>query len=146
MVGNLANRAASIMQRDLEEREVIALLGLRLTRCQWSMVRLLLAHPLLSVEELAGLLGLKQKSAPASLSMLHELGCLESISTTTGKRWHLCERGLRLLAAANHLHLRLFAVASDAEAGEKASYTPNRFSLAPSSTLPRTALPLPLTL
>jgi len=37
---------------------VIALLGLRLTPCQWSILRLLLAHPLLSDEELAAFLQL----------------------------------------------------------------------------------------
>ena len=126
VVGNLANRAASIMQRDLEEQEVIALLGLRLTACHWNIVRLLLAHPLLSVDEMAGVLGLKQKPARASLSTLHELGCLEPISTSAGKRWHLCERGLRLLTAANHLHLRHFAVASDAEAEGNSSLMQQR--------------------
>jgi DNA-binding IclR family transcriptional regulator len=126
VVGNLACRAATIPIGDLEEREVIALLGLRLTPCHWSIVLLLLAHPLLSDEELAGLLGLERKSVRSSLYTLHTLGCLEPISTLVGKRWHLCERGLRLLAAANHLHLRNFAVASKAEAEEEASHMQQR--------------------
>ena len=121
VVGNLARRAATLPIGDLEERASIALLGLRLTSCHWRIVRLLLAHPLLSDEELAQLLGLERKSASSSLSTLHRLRCLEPISTSVGKRWHLCERGLRLLAAANHLHLRTFAVTSEAEAEEEVS-------------------------
>jgi hypothetical protein len=126
VVGNLSRRAATIPIGDLEEREVIALLGLHLTSCHWSIVLLLLAHPLLSDEELAGLLGLERKSVRSSLSTLHMLGCLEPISTSVGKRWHLCGRGLRLVAAANHLHLRTFAVASKAEAEEEASHMQQR--------------------
>ncbi len=118
VVGNLVHRAATLTSRDLEEREVIALLGLRLTSGHWSIMRLLLAHPLFSDEDLAGLLGTERKSIRSSLSMLHTLGWLESISTSVGKRWHLSERGLLLVAAANHLHLRNFAVASKAEAEE----------------------------
>ena len=115
VVGNLACRAATITQRVLEEREIVTLLNLRLTACHWNMLRLLLTHPLLSTEELAQLLGVERKSARSSLSTLHTLGCLEPISTLVGKRWHLCERGLHLLAAANHLHRRTFVVESEAE-------------------------------
>jgi len=125
-VGNLASRAATITRSDLEEREVIALLGLRLTPCQWSIVHLLLAHPLLSDEELARLMGLEQKSARSSLYMLRALGCLEPISTSAGKRWRLRERGLQLVATANHLHLRNFAVVSDDEAQEETSRVEQR--------------------
>ncbi len=78
---------------------------------------LLLAHPLLSDEELAAFLNLHLKSVRCSLYALHRLGCLEPTSTEVGKRWHLCQRGLRLLAAANHLHLRTIGVTSDGAAG-----------------------------
>jgi len=71
VVGNLARRVATITQHDLEEREVIALLGVRLTSCQWSILRLLLAHPLVSDEELAELLGMERKSARSTRSTLH---------------------------------------------------------------------------
>ncbi len=121
MVGDLADRAAHIAQDELEEREVIALLGLRLTPCQWSILRLLLAHPLLSDEELAAFLSLQRKSARCSLYELHQLGCLEPIPTLIGKRWHLCGRGLRLVAAANHIHIRNIAAMSDNEAESETS-------------------------
>ena len=88
---------------------MIALLGLRMTPCQWSILRLLLAHPLLSDEELAAFLSLQRKSVRCSLYELHQLGCLEPIPTEVGKRWHLCGRGLRLIATANHMHIRTIA-------------------------------------
>ena len=100
---------------------MIALLGLRLTPCQWNILRLLLAHPLLSDEELAALLSLQRKSVRCSLYELHQLGCLEPIATEVGKRWHLCERGLRLVAAANHMHIRTIAALSDDEAESETS-------------------------
>jgi predicted transcriptional regulator len=113
IVGNLAERVAQVAQDEMEEQGVIALLGLRLTPCQWNILRLLLAHPLLSDEELAAFLNLQQKSVRCSPYELHQLGCLEPISTELGKRWHLCGRGLRLIAAANHMHMRNIAALSD---------------------------------
>src|SRR5205807_5123255 len=100
IVGGLASRAAHI-EDGLEEQEVLALLGLRLTACQWSILRLLLTHPQLSDEDLAALLYLQRRSVRCALYALHRLGCLEPVSTEIGKRWHLCKRGVRLIAAAN---------------------------------------------
>ncbi len=119
--GNLAQRAPHITQDDLEEQEVIALLGLRLTPCQWSILHLLLAHPLLSDEELAALLNLQQRSVRCSLYELHQLRCLEPIRTAAGKRWHLCGCGLRLIAAASHMHIHTIAEVSDDEANGETS-------------------------
>ena len=121
ILGDLTHRASHVAQDELEEREVIALLGLRLTLCQWSILRLLLAHPLLSDEELAAFLSLQRKSVRCSLYELHQLGCLEPIPTEVGKRWHLCERGLRLIAAANHMHIRTIVALSDDGAESKTS-------------------------
>ena len=117
VVGDLAHRAAHVTQADLEELEAIALLGLRLTPCQWNILHLLLVHPLLSDGELAALLNLQRRSVRCSLYELHTLGCLEAITTEAGKRWHMCGRGLCLLAAANHLPIRNIAIESDDEAG-----------------------------
>ncbi len=121
VVGDLATRAAHITQGGLEEQEAIALLGVRLTPCQWSILRRLLAHPLLSDEELAAFLRLQRTSARCSLYALHRLGCLEPIPTEAGKRWHLRERGLRLLATANRVHIRNIAVQPDEEADREAA-------------------------
>ena len=38
------------------------------------------------------------------------LGCLEPVATSAGKRWRLRERGLRLMADANHLPLQSSAM------------------------------------
>ena len=116
--GNLTRRAACITRNDLKEREIISLLGLRLTPRHWSILHLLLAHPLLSDEELAGLLALQRKSVRCTLYMLHSLECLEPIVTSVGRRWHLCERGLHLIASANHFHIRNLAVVSGDETAD----------------------------
>jgi predicted transcriptional regulator len=113
IVGELANRATHVRQVGLNEQEVIALLGLRLTACRWNILSLLLAHPLLSDEELAAFLGFQLRSVRCSLYELHHFGCLESITTEVGKRWHLCGCGLRLMAAANRIHIQNIAAMPD---------------------------------
>jgi predicted transcriptional regulator len=121
IVGCLAKRAAHVTQEDLEEREVISLLGLLLTPCQWSIVRLLLEHPLLSDEDLAAFLDLQRRSVRCALYELHQLGCLESVVAEIGNRWHVCERGLRLIAAANHIHISSIATVPDNETNMETS-------------------------
>ena len=126
VVGDLTNRAVHIAQDVLEEQETSALLGVRLTPCQWGILRLLLAHPLLSDEEVAALLSLQQRSVRCSLYTLHQLGCLEPITTRVGKRWHLCGRGLRLISAASHTDIRNLAVMSDDEVNRGTSLVVQR--------------------
>ena len=121
IVGCLAKRATHVTKAGLEEREVISFLGLLLTPCQWNMVRLLLEHPLLSDEDLAAFLGLQRRSVRCALYELHQLGCLEPVMTEIGKRWHVCERGLRLIAAANHMHIRSIATVSGTETNMETS-------------------------
>ena len=121
IVGDLASRAAYIIQDGLEEREVIALLGLRLTPCQWSILRLLVAHPLLSDEELGAGLRLQRKSVRCALYALRGYSCLAPIMTGAGKRWHLCSRGLRMIAAASSLSIRTIAVVPDDTTGREVS-------------------------
>ena len=115
ILGNLACRVAHLHSGEQEEPHRIALLGLRLTSCQWRILRLLLAHPLLSDAELAVFLGLELRSVRGSLYDLHVLGCLEPLATEADKRWRLCECGLRLLAAANHLRVRSLAREGETE-------------------------------
>ncbi len=115
IVGNLAHCASCPLPQGSVVREVLALLGMKQTPCQWSILRLLLAHPLLPDEELAAWLASQQKSVRSALYTQHALGCLEPGVTSAGKRWHRCERGLRLLAAADHLPLRHIATCPDEE-------------------------------
>src|SRR5258708_27387269 len=93
IAGDLADRAACARWDNPEEREMVALLGVRLTPCQWSILRLLLAHPLLSDEELAAFLDLQRKSPRCSLYALHRCGCLEPVPTAARKRLGLFHRG-----------------------------------------------------
>ena len=115
IVGDLAQRATSLPQDQPVEQELVALLGLRLTPSQWSILYLLLDHPLLSDQDVAALLALKRKSVRTLLYCLHRLGCLDAIPTEAGTRWFLSECGLRLIAAANHFHVRNLAVVSGDE-------------------------------
>jgi hypothetical protein len=114
-VGDLARRAASLLVDKAMEQELVALLGLCLTARHWDMLYLLLDHPLLSDQDLAAFLALQRKSVRTLVYTLHRLGCLDAIPTETGTRWHLVERGLRLIAAANHFHVRNLAVVSGDE-------------------------------
>ena len=120
-VGNVTERAAQVSKVALDEREVIALLGLRLNPRQWEILRLLLAHPLLSDEELASFLNLQRRSVRCLLYELHQLGCLEPIATKVGKRWHFCGRGLRLIAATSRLHIGNIATMPDDETERETS-------------------------
>ena len=117
IVGNLERRAASLVPDQAVEQENIALLGLRLTPCQWSILHLLLNHPLLSDQELAAFLMVQRKSVRSLVYTLHRLGCLEGSRTEAGTRWYLGERGMRLLSLANHLHVRNLAVFTGDETG-----------------------------
>ena len=121
IAGDLADRAACARWDNPEEREMVAILGLHLTPCQLGILRLLLAHPLLSDEELAAFLGLQRKSARCSLYALHRCSCLEPIPTDAGKRWRPCERGLRLMAAASHMSVRTMMTRPADEADGKTS-------------------------
>jgi hypothetical protein len=71
----------------------------------------------LSDQDLAAFLALQQKSVRTMVSTLHRLGCLDAIPTEAGTRWRLGERGLRLIAAANHFHVRNLVVNSGDETG-----------------------------
>jgi hypothetical protein len=117
IVGGLARRAATLLVDKPGEQELLALLGLRLTARHWDILYLLLDHPLLSDQDLAAFLALQQKSVRSLVYTLHRLGCLDAIPTKAGTRWRLGERGLRLIAAANHFHVRNLAIVSGDETG-----------------------------
>jgi hypothetical protein len=119
IAGDLEGRAARMGQHESQELENVALLGLRITQGQWRMLRLLLAHPLLSDEELAACLALGRKSVRCALYDLAALACLEPVATSAGKRWRLRERALLLLASANHLSIWSIAQRPDAGGTEK---------------------------
>jgi hypothetical protein len=118
IVGNFAARAVSIRTDGDDEREAIALLGLRVTPRQWSLLHLFLDHPLLSASDLAALLDVQARSVRCFLSELHRLGCIEPVTTVVGVRWRLSGRGLRVMAAAHHYSVRNLAVIPEDEASD----------------------------
>jgi hypothetical protein len=97
----------------------VALLGLRLTPCQWSILYQLLAHPLLADLEMAVFLNLQRASLRCSLYALHRLGCAEGISTAMRKRRLFCDRGLCMIAAANPLPLHNLAILEEAPTSDQ---------------------------
>lgn len=109
--GDFAGRAARISIDNEDERECIALItGLRLTPRLWGLLHLFLDHPLLSANELAALLHVQFRSVRGFLYELRSLGCITSVITDVGERWHLSGRGLHLLAAAHHFNIRNISV------------------------------------
>ena len=86
-----------------KERETIALLSLALSQRHVAVLHILYAHPLLSAEEI----GTSMNVQPATiLRYLHDLRhtlCVRRLLTPHGHRFHLVERGLRLMATTLHV-------------------------------------------
>jgi hypothetical protein len=81
------------------------LLPLVLASRHWEIVYLCFAHPLLSTEDLSAHLPIERKGLRALLRTLDQQGVLRQTETEVGWRWHLSERGLRLLAWQAGCHL-----------------------------------------
>lgn len=95
------------------QREDFRLTSVRLVPRMWEILYLCLAHPLLSQEDLAGLLGLEPASVRLLLVKIHKAGYLVEENSVVGQRWRLTEIGLRLLAQAAHCHARHFGFFPD---------------------------------
>ena len=94
----------------------LAWLAWHVTPGQWQIIRLLLAHPLLTTDQLAVFLHLQRHSVRCSLYALHRLQCIVPVATVVGQCWHLDSLGLQLVAAANRLPLRALATVTDTTA------------------------------
>jgi hypothetical protein len=101
------------------EREAIAFLGLSLGRRHQELLDLLLAHPLLNVQEMATLLGLESSSIEHYLREVRNGGCTDVVATHLGPRWRLSGRGLHLVAAMHHLSVRSIAIPAELTEGEE---------------------------
>jgi len=113
--GEFAARAEDVwrgVSTDLEEREVVALLGLAMSRRHLDLLTCCLDHPLLSVRDMAALLTLEEGTIERYLRELRSMGCIEREETVVGERWYLSERGLRLVAAAHHVRISRLATAT----------------------------------
>ena len=115
IVGEFAARAKRVWRgasTDLEERELVALLGLAMSRRHLALLTCCLDHPLLSVRDMAALLTLEEGTTERYLRELRTMGCVERENTIAGERWRLSERGLRLVAAAHHVSVSRLATAT----------------------------------
>jgi predicted transcriptional regulator len=117
----LPDRLIASTQDQVGEPEMLAWLTWRVTPGQWEIMQQLLAHPLLSTEELAVLLHLQRHSVRCALSALHHCQCIVPAATVVVQRWHLDEWGLRLLAAANRVPLHTLAIIPDTTPATAAS-------------------------
>jgi predicted transcriptional regulator len=109
IVGNYMERANAVPknQRDdaHDEQEIIALLGLSLGKRHLDLLKMLYTYPLLHLREVAELLERESSSIERYMHVLHRCGCIVPVRTEVGQRWRLCVRGLRLIAAAQHLKI-----------------------------------------
>ena len=121
--GQLTARATTRTGEGQQEPILLPLLSLQLTPMAWQVLSLLLAHPLLSTDELAALLSVQVASVRSTLSALQQPGCITPVATTDGQRWHLCERGFRLVAAANRVPLHAIAIIPDSVPATEAAQT-----------------------
>ncbi|HVU69264.1 MAG TPA: replication-relaxation family protein [Ktedonobacteraceae bacterium] len=84
----------------------LAWVSLHLSARQWELLLLLFAHPLLSNEELAALLGVRASSMRVLLHAVARWDVLTAQPRKGGTRWRLSALGLRLLAAAQQVDVR----------------------------------------
>ncbi len=77
-----------------------------LTPRQWDILHLCFAHPFLSRDDLAQLLGLSHTTTNQLLAALEHVRYLACVDTIVGNRWQVAEAGLRALArlAGCHVH------------------------------------------
>jgi hypothetical protein len=117
VVGNYLHRAHALQKGHMDgrsdEREIKALLALSLGQRHLKLLTLLFTHPLLSVGEIAALLGRAANSIERYLGLLRSQGCIELLISDMGQRWRLSERGLRLLAATQHISIHSIATVEE---------------------------------
>ncbi len=119
--GNFMERASSVEQVKIEnagrsngdERAALAFLGLRMDRRHLELLDLLLAHPLLDVQEMATLLDLESSSMERYVRALRNHGSIEPVATRVGQRWRLSGLGLRLVAAMHHVSMQSIATSAE---------------------------------
>lgn len=117
IVGNYLHRAKAVQKGHMAgssaEREIKALLALGLGQRHTELLTLLFTHPLLSVYEIAALLGRAANSIERYLGLLRSQGCIEPLVSEVGQRWRLSDRGLRLLAATQYVSIHSIAIVEE---------------------------------
>ena len=95
----------------------MAFLGLTLGHRHLDLLQLLFTYPLLHMREMAALLEREVSSIERYLRVLHKSGCIVSMVTDGGQRWRLSERGLRLIAATQHISIQSIATLEESDGG-----------------------------
>ena len=95
----------------------IAFLGLSLGHRHLDLLQLLFTYPLLHVREMAALLEREVSSIERYLRVLQRSGCIVPMVTDGGQRWRLSERGLRLIAATQHINIQSIATQQESDEG-----------------------------
>ncbi len=113
IVGNFMDRAHALQKVHIDgrydERVIVPLLTLGLGQRHAELLTLLFTHPLLSVCEIAALLGRAVSSIERYLGLLRSQGYIEPLVSEVGQLLRLSERGLRLLAATQHISIHNIA-------------------------------------
>ena len=119
IVGNYIDRAKAVQKGHMgdthDQREIIALLGLSLGHRHFELLTLLFTHPLLHACEIAALLDREISSIERYLGLLKSQGCIELLASEVGQRWRLSERGLRLIAATQHIRIQSIATVEESD-------------------------------
>jgi hypothetical protein len=106
--GSLMQRSADLVPANtmkLSEREVVALLGLRLHRRHLDLLTTIYQHPHRRCQDIAALLYIDEATAWRSLSELTQWKCVSYDKTLNGKTFHLGDRGQRFMAALLNIPL-----------------------------------------
>jgi DNA-binding MarR family transcriptional regulator len=99
------------------EQEERALLGLCLGRRHLELLALIFTYPLLHSREIAALIDLEVSSIERYLGTLYKKGCVVPIGTSRVQHWRLSERGLRFIAAKQHVHIQRIATLEECDKG-----------------------------
>ncbi|GCE23229.1 MarR family transcriptional regulator [Dictyobacter kobayashii] len=100
--GHFMQRAAQLTpdkERKIPEKEIIALLGLRLYRRHLDVLTILYHHSQLSRKDIAALLYIDEPTVRRSLSELIQWKCVTARNTQRGTFFCLTNRGQRFIAA-----------------------------------------------
>ena len=101
-----------------DEGKSMAYLGLTLGHRHLDLLQFLFTYPLLDEREMAALLEREVSSIERYLRVLHKSGCMVPMMTDGGQRWRLSERGLRLIAAMQHISIHSIATLEESDGGE----------------------------
>ena len=121
IIGNYMDRAKAPHKDQSgdsrDEVKGIAFLGLILGHRHLDLLQLLFNYPLLHLREMASLLEREVSSIERYLRVLQRSGCMVSIVTDGGQRWRLCKRGLRLIAATQHISIQSITTQQESDGG-----------------------------